>query len=528
MLLAFALAAAGTRAVAQQASLLHEFIPPDAREDVALAATTLDGDLPAALQTPSGLATAPDPRSGPDPDRAYGGGAGDGPDSTYEPDRDTRRPDVESYDDPFSPATAPFKRMRAYDAVSPDYSLRVRDRSLSRLPVGGTATDADDPFYGDYTVDIGPDQPVRVPTVGPGARLLKVHTVPDQRVFFSRDGADNWFIQGAARERVRVIVEIAIPRATFGSPFADVSWTEIDRRSRVEPPPHPEAFAEVSGAIGVSRASTSPREAVQRLVEYFRSFAPSDDPPRGRDDIYVDLALSKKGVCRHRSFAFLVSALHLGLPTRMVVNEAHAWVEVSDTKIWHRIDLGGAARNLENDEDPSRPAHVPPPDPYAWAASRDSGEDLAQRSREGPPSTDPGAGGGAPNPGVDAADPTTSLLTPPPPPAPASSVAPPPNDERPPATVTVAAVDKDVRRGLPLHVTGRVAGESGVPCAHARVDVVLVGRAFPDGTRLGSLSTDEGGEYDGAVVVPRDLTLGDYELVVVTPGSGECGWGRSE
>ena len=44
----------------------------------------------------------------------------------------------------------------------------------------------------------------------------------------------------------------------------------------------------------------------------------------------VDLALSQKGVCRHRAFAFLVTALGLGIPARMVINEAHAWVEVLD------------------------------------------------------------------------------------------------------------------------------------------------------------------------------------------------------
>src|SRR6202008_1048512 len=102
--------------------------------------TTLEGDLPAAIQTPSGVSTAPDPKSPPAADHVYGGTTtADSPDSTYEPDRDTRRPNVENYDDPFSPATAPFKRLRAYDAVDDDYSLRVRDRdrSMTSVRVGG-------------------------------------------------------------------------------------------------------------------------------------------------------------------------------------------------------------------------------------------------------------------------------------------------------------------------------------------------------------------------------------------------------
>ena len=71
------------------------------------------------------------------------------------------------------------------------------------------------------------------------------------------------------------------------------------------------------------------------MVAYFRSFEPSDDFPNDHGDIYLDLALSRKGVCRHRAFAFLVTALNIGVPTRFVANEAHAWVEVHDSRLWH-------------------------------------------------------------------------------------------------------------------------------------------------------------------------------------------------
>jgi hypothetical protein len=49
----------------------------------------------------------------------------------------------------------------------------------------------------------------------------------------------------------------------------------------------------------------------------------------------------------------------------MALNEAHAWVEVSDGDIWHCIDLGGAAEELEM-SDAGRPQHVQPRDPLAW------------------------------------------------------------------------------------------------------------------------------------------------------------------
>src|SRR6185436_1402792 len=106
--------------------------------------------------------------------------------------------------------------------------------------------------------------------------------------------------------------------------------------------------------------------------------------PRGNDDIYLDLALSQKGVCRHRAFAFLVTALGLGIPARMVVNEAHAWVEVLGERNWQRIDLGGAAGSIEDATADARPAFRPPSDSFEWPASSESGsgEAAAVRGRQ--------------------------------------------------------------------------------------------------------------------------------------------------
>ncbi|HVY46675.1 MAG TPA: transglutaminase-like domain-containing protein [Minicystis sp.] len=517
----------GARADADpQGSILHEFIPPDPNEDVSFAATTLDGDLPAAIQTPSGVATAPDPRKPPVESHVYGGTTSDdSPDSTYEPDRDTRRPNVENYDDPFSPSTAPFKRLRAYDAVDEDYSLRVRDKTLRPVPVGGTVRAGDEPFYGDLSVDLLPDLPVRIPTVGPGARLLRMHANPEVPVQILRDGADNWFARSSARARVHLVLELAIPRAAFGSAFADVEWSELDR-ALGQHAGHQAAVSEVAQAIGVSRQMRA-RDVVKKLVAYYRAFQPSDDPPRGRQDIFLDLALSKKGVCRHRAFAFLVTALGLGIPTRMVVNEAHAWVEVSDGRIWHRIDLGGAAANLDFTPDKTRPAYVPPPDPYGWPEGRDGGQDLVDRAKKqdeeqekqrtesdanAAPSSSASASASAPSP---SATPSASSSGEPEPP------------KIPPSELSVAAIDSDVRRGVPLHIQG-VVQSGGAACAHVRVDVVLTGPAVLSGAVVGSLSTDEAGKYDGAIVIPRDFALGDYELSVSTPGDARCGPGKSK
>ncbi len=513
-LLAALVAAGGADA---QPSLLHEFIPPDAKDDLAFAATTSDGDLPAAIQTPSGPVPAPDTKKPPTPnDHVYSSStADDGPDSTYEPDRDTRKPNVERYDDPFSPATAPFKRLRAYDAVASDYSLRVRSRALKAIPVGGTLHAGDETFYGDLSVDLLPDEPVRLPTVGPDARVLRAHVNPEAQVEFLRDGADNWFVRGKIRQRVRIIEQLAVARSVFGSPFADPDWSDLGLFVEAPPVAHLSAFEEVARTIGISRAMR-PRDVLNRMVEYHRSFEPSDDPPRGRGDIYLDLSISKKGVCRHRAFAFLVTALYIGLPARMVVNEAHAWVEVYDATQWHRIDLGGAAANLETNTDPNRPPYVPPPDPYKWPANQDSGQDAANRARQQSPSASGSASPGAAPSGSASAGPAS--------PNGSSS---PSDPTRPPTEVIVGELESRVLRGAPMRVHGEVKS-AGAPCPHVRVDVLLVSPEAPQGAAVGSLSTGDAGDYDGPVVVPSDFHLGNYELLVQTPGDARCAPGESK
>lgn len=518
--------------------VLHEYLAPDTKEDLALSTTTASGELPAAIRTPSGTVTPPDVNRDPEPRHVYNEPSDD--EATLRPDRDTRRPEVEHYDDPFSPSLTPFKRLYAYDAVREDYTLYVAGTSrsgMSRLRpvvVGASRAGVEDAqgeerFFGDMTVSVRAGRDVRIPTVGPDARLLKLVTVPDLPVTVHRDGADNWFVRAERSAQLRLVTELSIVRDTFGSPFADVPWSAL-RRVPPQPAAHRQAFARVAAAIGISRGQ-SPHEALSRMVAYFRSFEPSADYPDDHGDIYLDLALSRKGVCRHRSFAFLVTALNLGLPTRFVANEAHAWVEVHDSRLWHRIDLGGAAATLAEEPALDRPPHVPPPDPYPWPTGRDSGEDLAHRERDaalrtliGTQAGDQSGALGQSTAGSSTADPAAGA--PPPPLGPDGSGGAATNEEAPPeSTVTVDTLDHDVFRGLPLHLQGRVRS-AGRACGNLRVDVVVLVGPGRKERRVGSLSTDETGVYDGAVVLPRDLPLGDHELVVTTRGDATCGPGQ--
>jgi hypothetical protein len=506
--------------------VLHEPIPSDPAEDARLG-VAIEGDLPAAIETPEGLVRAPDPRRAPAPAPPRPPGAESPvtsapPNAVFSPDRHTERPDVLPYDDPFTPSTAPFKRLLAFDSVSAQYTLGVRDPRLVAMSshVLPAVDGSDDRFFADLSIDLAPGHPARVPSVGPGAKIVHARAglgAAEVPVRFFRDGADNWFAESETPARARLVMELAAPHASFAGNIGDPSWGDLPR---VPPLPANVArdAAEVAARIGVSRAQ-SPREVVGKLVAYYRSFVDSQEEPRGERSVYLDLALSKKGVCRHRAFAFLVTALGLGLPARMIANEAHAWVEVNDGSMWHRIDLGGAGRALEASTIADAPRHEVPPDPFAWPTSAEPGDALGQSTRTA--NASPGSNGNATS--SAASTPNASSNAPPNPAAPPSPPPPLPHDDRPPSTVTLTLVDPDPHRSSPLHVRGAVTAE-GAPCAGLLVELVLRdarGREVP----LGALATTADGSYAGAVVVPPSAALGDYDLVARTLGDARCGRG---
>lgn len=509
-----------------QAPVLHEYIEPNAAEDVAFSATTPDGAMPAALETESGLVPAPQTgeRSKPKNEHAYGGNATpDSIDASFRVDRDTTRPDSVSYDEPFIPAVAPFKRLYAYDAVDESFELTVFDKSLSKLELGGKPGPADDQFYADLFVDVQPGLPVRIPSVAPGARALVARTDPELSFSIERDRADNWFLVGDARRRVRLIMQLAAPRAVFGTELADSSYSELLQKLPPLPPAVRSAALDVAREIGVSQRQ-SPKQVVAALVSYFRGFAPSDATPKATRgaQLYEELSLSRKGVCRHRAYAFTVTALGLGIPTRMVRNEAHAWVEVYDGVRFHRIDLGGAAGRMELDPRTADHLYRPPQDSFSWPEGSESGQGMLADTLDAP-GAQAGATGGASSAGTRAAPaPTPSAA------AAASAAAQPrvapSGDDRPHASVDLKLEQLSSVRGGVVQLKGSVEA-AGEPCLFSRVDVSLRDASGVE-TWLGAFPTDENGKLEGRVTVPFDIDVGDYKVIARTPGTGRCGSSR--
>ncbi|HEX4515917.1 MAG TPA: transglutaminase domain-containing protein [Polyangiaceae bacterium] len=514
-------------AAAPGATTLHEPIPIDARDDIAMG-VVLEGDIPAAIQTKSGVFSAPDPNRVPTPSELQAAKDASGDvGSTFTPDRDTRRPDVLRYVDPFTPSTAPFKRLVAFDAVDAKFALYTFHSHLSPLPVvHGVAMPGEDVFYGDITVDIGPDKHARIPSVGPGSRVLHAHLGVGARelpVMLVHDGADNWFIDSGETASARLVLELAIPRSTFGGELADPDWSALP--SPNVPDEVASAAKDVMAHIGIGR-HLRPAENIKKMVSYFRAFVDSDRPLEASKDVYTDLAMSQKGVCRHRAYAFAITSLALGIPTRMVINEAHAWVEVYDGVMWRRIDLGGAGRMLSEEAQTAEP-YAAPSDAFPWPANATRGEDLTEKARN----INGNGGGGNGNGGTGGGTGPTSTNGAPTPSTTAGNngngAAADPNDARPTSDVTIDLGENDASRGTAVHVKGRVMAD-GEACANVSVNVFLRDPKSKREARIGTVATDEHGNFGAPITLPTNVPVGDYDVVARTDGAARCGRGSSK
>jgi hypothetical protein len=73
----------------------------------------------------------------------------------------------------------------------------------------------------------------------------------------------------------------------------------------------------------------------------------------------------------------------------------------------------------------------------------------------------------------------------------------------------------------------------GDPCPHLSVELLLrEGRAkdkgLPAGARaglLGTLATDDAGNFAGSIVVPGATPIGEYDVIAETLGDARCGRG---
>jgi hypothetical protein len=223
----------------------------------------------------------------------------------------------------------------------------------------------------------------------------------------------------------------------------------------------------------------------------------------------------------------MITANAIGIPTRYVQNEAHAFVEVwFPERTWQRIDLGGAALRMEvtgaNDKQLHRPRAEDPfvkPGPYRNNYTQLEGEiaglskqqldDKHRSLDDAPPSgqfdtPDTSGGSGATGPDRITPDPSLPVV---------------PHDPKkgtPELEVLDAAAS--AYRGATVQITGR-ANVNGKALPDHPVDIYLSPKGLRGGSPvpLGRAVTAADGTFHQDFTIPAQLDLATYEIWLASP-----------
>lgn len=444
-------------------------------------------------------------------------------------DRQTTHDGVLNYTSEFNPSVVPFKRRAVFDAVGPRYMLHVRDSSLREVRVTNTSTPPDrTAFWGSVVLQVSGQRPVPIPSVAPEARIISYTATPATKITFFKDSADNFWVRARRKGRLRLVFLSDAPRRYF-SPRVPPSVTV----AQIPPARRPVLSAEVKRAAArvLARLKLSPGQTLEaqmmKLTAYFRGFN-AGPMPRITADTYLDISLSKRGVCRHRSFAFVITAQALGIPARYVQNEAHAFTEVFIPRLgWARVDLGGASSELRVHNARDRVIHDPGPDPFPRPSRyATSYSQLGRGSRITglrPGQRRPGRGRSrlvhlspgerSPDKASSKRPATTSTMTF----TEGEALAPPPPPPRLPVRLMLQSPTHTVFRGQRITVRGRALHrQAGVVGLLVNIVLSKDGRV---GQRIGNLLTRQDGQFSGELAVPRDVEVGQYKVYATTPGN---------
>ena len=169
-------------------------------------------------------------------------------------------------------------------------------------------------------------------------------------VILSQDDAGNFYLSASPDSPLNKITKIALvvtaPRSYFsGSWRSALGLSELKDHPNLALPLNLQRQAlHLSAQLfkyDSKHARLSFEDLMFQLSDYFRAFTPGEQTLQD-GSVYERLTLSQIGVCRHRSYAFMVTARALGIPTRYITNQVHAFVEVLDPSgRWRRVDLGG-------------------------------------------------------------------------------------------------------------------------------------------------------------------------------------------
>lgn len=460
--------------------------------------------------------------------------------TSMKPDRNTGPDRTLHYVSVFNPDVLPWKRMSALDEISDDFTLRVHRGATTEIAVGGIAAGTTrDAFWGDVMVELRPGLEVALPSVAPDMRILAYETNPKLRLIFSKDGADNFYVRSDESNAIGTVhlVFNADANAGYFAPQPPPRRYRVREMRAIVPPEirvRVPAPVMRQAEVTLSQLGLSPEHdvttALNTLVAWGRGFTPGEiRNPTG--NVYRDLCDSKVGVCRHRSFAFMVTANALGIPTRVVQNEAHAFIEVwLPERGWQRIDLGGAAMQLDvtgaNAKQLHRPRSTDPfdkPPEYQRNYTQLQGNirGLTAQQRAAKPASAGNASSSSASGGARSRTPTQTGTE--------SPLAAPKSDPaKPTPTLAITRVATSAYRGDVLDIEGTI--RVGNRVLADRVIAVYLSTAATRGdasVHLGSLRSTADGSFQGKLPLPANLALARYRVFATTPEDATYNAARS-
>ncbi len=460
-------------------------------------------------------------------------------------DKNTGADPTLHYASVFNPDVLPFKRMSALDTATPDFVLVVARPALQELAVGGATDKSRDRFWGSVLVQLEPGKDIPLPSVAPDMRILSYEVKPSVRLAFSKDGADNFFVrsdESSATGTYRLVFLADADAAYFAPALPTQRYTPrlVEQRTPPELQTELPANVRAEAAVTLRKIGIDPdmelKIAFNKLVRYFREFK-EGDLPVDSGNIYRDLCDTQLGVCRHRAFAFAITARALGIPTRYVQNEAHAFTEVwLPDRSWMRVDLGGAALRMEVTGAENKTLHRPrsedpfdKPERYADNYTQLEGDigglssqqiaDKRKSLDDAPASGEYDAvGGGNGNSGgrtgSSSGDPGT----------PQDRILPDPglptveaDPKKTSVELEVTLADAAAYRGDSIHVEGRVAqGAKGIGDRTVQVFLAPAGLEGDKSIPIGTAVSGPDGMFRGDFTLPAGLDLATYEIYLST------------
>jgi hypothetical protein len=242
-----------------------------------------------------------------------------------------------------------LKRGFVCDAIEADYTAYVAEPQL--IPLRLSDVEYEVRFRGNIPLGDVSTQPIAIPSVSPTANIISyTSSAPDVPFNFFKDGADNYYVASSQYTQWQNIQLTIVTTAnlSYFHPYDPVIPETLTLNQIPEPKKHtpPESVCEkarlVIDELGLT-GETNVKRILHTMIDYFSSFTEGDIPgPDQEPDVYLAIARAKHGACYPRSYAFFITANAIGIPTRLVTNDCHAFVEVYIPPTgWQMIDLGG-------------------------------------------------------------------------------------------------------------------------------------------------------------------------------------------